>query len=59
MVGELKVMDGTRAFELLDSKKPEDQKTAKRLMEFTRKAENSFYVYETMQKLRNEFKDVM
>jgi 2-hydroxy-3-keto-5-methylthiopentenyl-1-phosphate phosphatase len=52
-------MPGTRAAELLASKKPEDQKLAKRLMEYCRKCEAAFYEYSKVQKLRQEFKDVV
>lgn len=58
-VGDVKVMAGTRTFELLESKKPEDQKAAKRLMEFTRKAEACCYERAAYTKLRNDFKDVV
>ncbi len=58
-MNEVKVMPGTRAAELLASKKPEDQKLAKRLMEYCRKCEAAFYEYSKVQKLRQEFKDVV
>jgi hypothetical protein len=59
MVGDVRVMDGTRAMDLLNSKEPTDQRVAKRLMEYCRKAESANYDYSTIQKLRNEFKDVV
>ena len=58
-VGGTKVMAGTRTFDLLESKKPEDQKAARRMMEFTRKAESCNYELSSYTKLRNEFKDVL
>jgi len=58
-VRDTKVLKGTRTYELLESNKPEDQKTAKRLMEFARKAESCFYDLDTCRKLRKEFADVL
>ncbi len=58
-MSDVRVMPGSRAAELLASKKPEDQKFAKRLMEYCRKSEAVFYEYSKVQKLRQEFKDVL
>lgn len=55
----VKVMEGTKAFELLNSKNPEDRKKADRLMAFCRKAEACGYVYEEVAKLRQEYADVV
>ena len=59
MQGDVKVMEGTRSYELLTSGKPEDLKTAKRLGEFTRKCYDAGYEYAAVQKLRQEYKDVV
>lgn len=59
VVGDVKVMQGTKAYELLESKDPADHKKAKRLMEFTRKCDAAGYEYTAVQKLRKEFSDVV
>ena len=56
---EVKLMPGSRAYELMQSKNPADHKLAKRLMEYCRKADACNYEYQALQKLRNEFKDVL
>lgn len=59
MYNGVKVMAGTRTYEFLQSKKPEDAKNAKRLSEFCRKAYDCGYELQAYTKLRNEFKDVV
>lgn len=59
MVGSTKVLQGTRAYEWLESKDPADHKKAKRLVEFCNKAYNVGYEYGALQKLRKEFSDVV
>lgn len=59
LVRGVKVMSGTKTFELLDSKDPADHKKAKRLMEFCDKAEACFYEVNTLRKLREEYSDVI
>ncbi len=59
MVGGVKVLSGTKTFDLLESKNPENAKLAKRLMEFTRKAEACGYEVVACRKLRKEFNDVV
>lgn len=59
MVGDVKVMQGTKVYELLESKDPAAPKQVKRLMEYSRKAEACCYDWATLQKLRKEFQDVM
>ena len=56
---DVKVMEGTKAYELLTSKNPEDRKKADRLMAFCRKAEACGYVYDQIAKLRQEYADVV
>ena len=58
-VGDTKVMEGSKCYALLTSNSPEDQKKGKRLLEFTRKAAACHYELAKMDKLRNEFKDVL
>lgn len=58
-VNGVHVMPGSKAFELLSSNKPEDQKAAQRLMTFCAKAEKCGYDYEIIKKLREEYKDVV
>lgn len=53
------VAPGSKLFELLDSKNPEDQRRAKRLHEFCTKAANCGYVLTEMQKLREYYSDVV
>ena len=53
------VMQGSRAYELLESKDPKDHKLAKRLMEYCDKAEKCGYEYAALQKLRKEYQDVV
>lgn len=53
------LLPGSRVRELLESKDPSDQKKAKRLHEYARKASACNYDYETVQKLRKEFNDVL
>lgn len=53
------VMQGTKTYDLLCSKDPADQKKAKRMMEFCRKAESCYYANPEYSKLRQEFKDVL
>ena len=59
MVRGVKVMSGTRTFELLESKDPLDHKKAKLLMEFCDKAEACGYEYQALMKLREQYKDVV
>lgn len=59
VVGDTRVMEGSKSYELLTSKDPEDQKKGKRLLEFTRKAAACYYELAKMDKLRAEFKDVL
>lgn len=59
MVGNVMVMAGTRTYDLLESKAPDAQKKAKRLMEFCRKAEACYYANPEYSKLRQQFKDVL
>jgi hypothetical protein len=56
---EVKLMPGSRAYELQRSRDPKDQKMAKRLMEYCRKAEAANYDWATVLKLRKEFNDVL
>ena len=58
-VDEVKVMEGSRTFALLKSKDPEDQKKAKRLLAYSRKCEKACYRADIVQKLREEYKDVI
>lgn len=53
------VMAGTKLYELLQSKKPEDAKAAKRLHEFCNKAYACGYELNAYTKLRNEYNDVV
>lgn len=53
------VMPGTKMYELLESKNPEDQKKAKRLYEFCFKAEACFYSNPEYANLRAQFKDIL
>lgn len=53
------VMQGTKLYELLQSKKPEDQKAAKRLHEFCDKAYACGYQLPEYTKLREQYKDVV
>ncbi len=55
----VKVMEGTQTYNLLESKKPEDQKKAGRLMAFCRKAEECCYRLDELTKLRQEYADVV
>lgn len=55
----VKVMEGTKTFELLNSRDPADRKKADRLMAFCRKAEACGYVYDEVMKLRQEYSDVV
>jgi len=58
-VEPVRLMPGSRAYELMQSKNPADHKMAKRLQEYCRKAEACFYEYHAVQKLRKEFQDVL
>jgi hypothetical protein len=53
------VMPGTKMSEYLASKNPEDQKKAKRLHEFCRKAEACCYRNPEYSELRKHYKDVV
>lgn len=55
----VKLMPGCRALALLQSKDQKDHKLSKRLQEYCRKAEACNYDWQTVQKLRKEFKDVL
>lgn len=59
MVRDVKVMEGTRAYEWLESKDPADHKRARRLMEFCDKASAVNYEYGALVKLRQEYQDVV
>ena len=52
-------MSGSRAFELLSSDKPEDRKTAKRLLEFCDRAAEIGYELTAYTKLRQEYQDIL
>ena len=59
MVGNTKVLQGTRAYELLESKDPADQKKAQRLVKFADLCYRAGYDYAEVQRLRKEFNDVV
>lgn len=59
LVGNTKVMDGTKAYELLQSKDPQDHKKAQRLVKFADQCYRANYDYHAVQKLRKEFNDVV
>lgn len=59
LVGDCKVMAGTRSYELLDSKDPHDHKKAKQLMKFCDEAYAVGYEYEALMKLRKQYGDVL
>lgn len=59
VVGDTEVQPGSKCYELLTSKLPEDQKKGKRLLEYTRKAAAVGYELSAVEKLRKEFKDVL
>lgn len=59
MVGPTKVMQGTKTYELLESKDPADQKKAQRLVKFCDLCYRAGYDYNEVQKLRKEFSDVV
>jgi len=53
------VMPGSRTYELQRSKDAKDQKAAKRLLDYSAKAYAANYDYSALQKLREQFKDVL
>ena len=59
MMRDVKVMEGTKTYELLESKDPQDHKRARRLTEFCDKASQVNYEYAALARLRNEYKDVV
>ncbi len=59
MVNGVMVMQGSRAYELLESKDPNDHKAAVRLMAYCAKAEKCGYNFEIIKKLREEYADVV
>lgn len=58
MVRNVKVMPGSKAHDLLESKDVLDHKRAKRLVEFCDKASRIDYRSHELALLRNEYKDV-
>ena len=53
------VMQGSAAYDFLESGNPDDVKKANRLMSYCSKAENCQYKLEIIQKLRKEYNDVL
>ena len=58
-IGNVVVMPGTRTFDFLESKDPQDQKKAKQLVDFCFKAAACGYEAGEMVKLRQQYKDVV
>ena len=59
LVDGVKVMEGSKTYELLSSKNPDDQKKAARLSAYARKAEKVNYDATIIAKLRQEYSDVL
>ena len=57
--GKHKVMVGSKTYELMESKDPEDHKKAKKLTEFCFAAAKCGYDYQEMVALREKYKDVV
>ena len=55
----VKVMAGSKSYELMESKDPADHKKASRLSAFCRKAEKVNYDATVIAKLRQEYSDVL
>lgn len=53
------VQPGSQLWDALESNKPEDQKKAKRMHEYTTKAAACFYEHSAIAKLRVEYADVI
>ena len=59
MVGNVKVMAGSKAFDLFESKDVIDHRKAKTLIDFCIKCEKANYNYDVVTKLRQEYSDVI
>lgn len=57
LVNNVRLMKGSQALELAESKDPKDKKKLKKLMEFCQKCEEANYEYGTVQALRQQYAD--